>query len=65
MRNKGFELVWICLDFISYNFSFETLPGLRSSHDEAVGGFFDAPDGRAANTSFEGANKSGEMLECC
>jgi hypothetical protein len=35
------------------------LGSLGLHHYEAVGGFFDASQGRGDNTSFEGANKSG------
>jgi hypothetical protein len=42
------------LVFISDNFVFGNLDNLAPSHHEAVGGFFDASQERAGNTSFEG-----------
>ena len=49
--------------FISDNFVVRNVARLRLRHDDAVGGFFGAPTGRAANTSFEGANKTGATPE--
>ena len=40
--------------FISDNFVVRNLAGLGLRHDDAVGGFFDAPQAGADNTSFEG-----------
>ncbi|PYL21063.1 MAG: hypothetical protein DMF41_03880 [Verrucomicrobia bacterium] len=59
------ELVWVCLSFIFVNFSLQTLDNLASRHHEAVGGFFDASQGRVDNTSFEGGNKSGATAQDC
>jgi hypothetical protein len=42
------------LVFISDNFVFGKLDNLAPNHHEAVGGFFDASQERADNTSFEG-----------
>jgi PAS domain S-box-containing protein len=53
------DLLRIWLVFISDNLLLENVAGVGLRHDEAVGGFFDAPEGRADNTSFEGGNKSG------
>lgn len=44
--------------FIS-EFVGQNVAGLGRLHDEAVGGFFNAPQAGADNTSFEGGNKSG------
>jgi len=53
------------LVFISDNFVFGKLDNLALNHHEAVGGFFDASQERAGNTSFEGyeTNYHGGMLE--
>ena len=48
------EIVWFSFD----NFLFGNLDILASNHHEAAGGFFDASQERADNTSFEGVNKS-------
>jgi len=40
--------------FHSDNFVVPNVAGLRLRHDDAVGGFFDAPQVGADNTSFEG-----------
>ena len=44
------EIVWFSFD----NFLFGNVDNLASNHHEAVGGFFDASQERADNTSFEG-----------
>jgi hypothetical protein len=63
------ELLWNCLVFISDSFVSQNLGSFGMQHHEAVGGFFDAPEGRADNTSFEGGNKSGvppmRLLDSC
>ena len=45
-----FGIVWFSFLILSV----EMLNGLKWSHDEAVGGFFDGPAEGAGNTSFEG-----------
>ena len=49
---------WNCFEFVWFSFLiillFRNLAGLRLRHDDAVGGFFDAPQAGADNTSFEG-----------
>jgi len=54
-----------CLVFISANSVSLKLGSLALRDYEAVGGFFDAPQERADNTSFEGGNKGGATaLDC-
>jgi hypothetical protein len=50
------------LVFISDNFVVRNLADLRLHHDDAVGGFFDASQAGADNTSFEGRNKGGATV---
>jgi hypothetical protein len=59
LGSLGFEFVCGCLSFILLIFLFQTLGNFVARYHEAVGGFFGASQGRAANTSFEGGNKSG------
>jgi hypothetical protein len=42
-----------------------TLDMARPHHHGAVGGFFSAPQDRAASTSFEGGDKSGALPQDC
>jgi len=44
------EIVWFSFD----NLLVGNLDSIASSHHEAVGGFFDASQERADNTSFDG-----------
>jgi hypothetical protein len=61
-ENSPHGQLGIALEFFgvhSDNFVLPKLAGLRLRHDDAVGRFFDASEGRADDTSFEGRNKSG------
>ena len=53
------EIVWFSFD----NFLFGNLDNLASNHHEAAGGFFDASQERADNTSFEGYETNYHVLE--
>jgi hypothetical protein len=57
------ELIRDCLVFISDNFAFGKLDNLALNHHEAVGGFFDASQERAGDTSFEGYEMNYHVLE--
>jgi len=56
-------LIQFCFHF-DILFVSETLNMVERRHHRAVGGFFDAPQGRMNDTSFEGGTKSGAMLRC-
>jgi hypothetical protein len=58
-RQPRFRVGLNLLKFHCGNFVLPKLGNLASRHHEAVGGFLDASQGRADNTSFEGVNKSG------
>jgi len=57
-------LIEFCFHF-DILFVSETLNMVERRHLRAVGGFFDASQGRADDTSFEGGNKSSETPEDC
>jgi len=57
------ELLWTGLVFILLIRFEQTLENVALRYHEAVEGFFGASQGRADNTSFEGANKSGATAQ--
>ena len=57
-------LIQFCFHF-DILFVSETLNMVERRHHRAVGGFFDASQGRADDTSFEGGNKSGATAGDC
>jgi len=57
-------LIQFCFHF-GILFVSQTLNMIARRHHGAVGGFFDASQGRADDTSFEGGNKSGATKDDC